>query len=76
MKTEKERLSEEAIANKRRYDNEYLKELYKNFVVHIPKDECEEYDELLKKLGLSRVQFIRKIFKMINEGKIDIKKED
>ena len=78
-KYEKDRLSEEAIDNKRRYDNEYLRENYKNFVVHIPKEECENYDEIIKQYGLSRVQFIRLVFKMINNGKInlkEIKKED
>lgn len=78
-KYEKDRLSDDAIGNKRRYDNEYLKENYKNWVAHLKKEECEEFDELLKKFGISRIQFIRLIFKKINEGKIDLKelkKED
>lgn len=74
--TEKDRLSEEAIANKRRYDNEYLINNYKNFVAHIPNEEYELYTEILKKLKLTKVQFIRIVFKMIEKGELVLKKED
>ena len=76
MRTEKDRLTDTAIANKRRYDNEYLLTNYKNFVVHIPKDEYELYEEILKKLHLTKVQFIRIVFKMVENGELVIKKDE
>lgn len=62
MRTEKDRLSENAIANKRRYDSEYLKEHYKLFAVGLPKEEYEDLCKLIKKNKLSKVQFVRNAF--------------
>ena len=43
MTKEQERLSPEAIANKRRYNLEYRKRNYKNFTVGLTIEEAEEY---------------------------------
>jgi len=72
MKTEKERLSSEAIANKRRYDKEYLKEYYTNYSVHISKEEAKKFDSILKKHNLSKVKFFRKMFELLDQNKIDV----
>lgn len=72
--SEKDRLTDEAIANKRRYDGEYLKENYKQIHFHIRKEEAEEFQKLLKQLKISNNDFIRLCIKLLKQGKI--KKED
>lgn len=58
-KSERERLSDEAIANKRKYDQNYLKENYKLFAVGLLKEEYEELKWLIKENGISNVEFVR-----------------
>lgn len=74
MKAEKDRLSEDAIANKRRYDMEYMKENYGTLHISLPKEELAEIKKLIKENGLTYVDFIRICAKLLKEGKI--KKED
>jgi len=71
---EKERLSEEAIANKRRYDKEYLKENYKQFSVSLPKEELLDIKKTIKQNSLTNSEFLRLCIKLLKDGKI--KKED
>lgn len=68
--TEKERLSETAIANKRRYNAEYYKEHYKGFNVSLPVEEYNEIMKYIKDLKLTRVEFIRNVFKYIKENNV------
>ena len=72
MKTEKDRLSSEAIANKRRYDSEYLKEYYTHFSVHITKEEAKKFNDILKEHHLSKVGFLRKVFELLEQNKLDV----
>ena len=72
--TEKDRLSEEAIANKRRRDAEYLKEHYKQIHISLPKEEVDDIKKTLKKYKFTNSQFLRLCVKLLKEGKI--KKED
>lgn len=67
---EKERLTEDAIANKRKYDAEYLKENYKQLHISMPKEEIEKIKKLIKENGFTNVEFIRLCVKMLEEGKI------
>lgn len=62
------KLSDTAKANKYRYDSEYLKENYKTFAVCLPKSEYEDYCELLKKLNVSKINFIRNTFKELKKS--------
>ena len=71
---EKDRLSEEAIANKRRYDLEYIKQNYKYFSISAPKEEVEDIKKTIKQHGFAYVDFLRLCIKLLKEGKI--KKED
>lgn len=71
---EKERLSEEAIANKRRYDAEYLKENYGQLAISLPKQELKDIKRVIKDNGLTNSEFLRLCVKLLKEGKI--KKED
>ena len=74
MTKEKDRLSEEALANKRRYNLEYRRNKYKNFLVGLPKEEWEELIKNIAKNKMTRVEFVRIAHKLLKEGKI--KKED
>lgn len=65
---EKDRLSETAIANKRRYDAEYLKEHYKLFAVGLPIEEYNDLCEFIKKNKMSKVEFVRQSFKKAKEN--------
>lgn len=70
MTKEEERLSAEAIENKRRYNAEYIKTHYVRKSVSLPKEEYEKYQQLLKKNNLTAVNFIRLAMKQLEEGKI------
>lgn len=70
MKTEKDRLSEDAIANKRRYDAEYMKENYKQFHISMPSKEVEDAKRLIKEKGFTNVDFFRLCLKLLKEDKI------
>jgi hypothetical protein len=74
MTKEEERMSPEAIENKRRYNAEYFKEKYARISFGIPKEEAEEFKKLMKKNGFSNIEFLRLCIKLLKEGKI--KKED
>lgn len=73
MKTERHRLSKEAIGNKRRYDADYLSKYYTHFSVHIPKEEVKKYDELLKSKKMTRVKFLRLAFKLLENDELSKK---
>lgn len=74
-KYEKDRLSDDAIANKRRYDAEYLKDNYKQVHISLPKETADEFKELIKASGFdSNADFIRYCISKMNEG--TLKKED
>ena len=45
--------------NKKNYIQEYNKEHYKTFKVDLKKEELQELNELLKKEGLTKAQFLR-----------------
>ena len=66
---ERLRLSEEAIANKRKYDQQYIKDNYKYFAVAVPKEEYEDFMKLLKKNNLSKINFFRESIKNLKEKK-------
>ena len=70
MTKEQERLSEEAIARKRLYDAEYIKEKYVRKSISIPKEEYQEYEKLLKDNKLTKMEFLRLSMKALKEGKI------
>jgi hypothetical protein len=70
--TEKDRLSETAIANKRRYDQEYWKEHYKMFSVGVPIEEYEDYMKMIKNKKMTKVEFLRKAFKYIKDNNIEL----
>ena len=74
MIKEKDRLSEEALANKRRYNLEYIRNNYVRKSISFPKEEYERYEKLLKKAKMTKIEFVRLAFKLLEEGKI--KKED
>ena len=66
---ERLRLSDEAIANKRRYDQEYIKEHYKHLVIALPIEEYEDLKKTLKNNKLTNVGFIRESLKNLKEKK-------
>ena len=72
MKTEKHRLSSEAIANKRRYDSEYLKEYYTYFTFHISKEEAKKFNDILKEKKLRKIDFLRQAFTLLEKDKFDV----
>ncbi len=55
--------------NQQQYIKEYNKEHYKTFKVELKKEEKEELDELLKKLGITKAAFLRDAIKNLNETK-------
>lgn len=74
MSKEEQRMSPEAIANKRRYNAEYFKENYSRVSFGMPKKEIEEFKKLMKQNNFSNIEFLRLCIKMLKDGKI--KKED
>jgi len=71
MTKEQERLSPEAIANKRRYNKEYRATFYRQFAIGLPKEEYEEAMEILKKHNMTRTEFIRSAILALNKGKFE-----
>lgn len=45
--------------NKAKYDAEYIKEHYSRFLVDLPKEEKEDFDNLLKEENMSKSQFLK-----------------
>ena len=72
---EKERLSDDAIANKRAYNQLYMKENYIRKSISIPRVDYEKYEKLLKDNKMTKIEFIRLAFKALAEGKIKKEKE-
>ena len=74
MTKEQERLSPEAIANKRRYNLEYRKRNYKNFTVGLTIEEAEEAEKILSENNITKIEFVRLALNLLKNGKIS--KED
>lgn len=70
MTKEQERMSPEAIANKRRYSLEYRKRNYKNFTVGLTVDEFKEANEILSNANMSKLEFVRLALNLLKNGKI------
>ncbi len=70
MTKEQERLSPEAIANKRRYNLEYRKRNYKNFTVGLTVEEYNEAKKILSDNHLSNLEFVRLALYLLKNGKI------
>ncbi len=70
MTKEQERLSPEAIANKRRYNLEYRKRNYKNFTVGLTVEEYNEAKKILSDNHLSNLEFVRLALNLLKNGKI------
>lgn len=70
MTKEQERLSPEAIANKRRYNLEYRKRNYKNFTVGLTVEEYNEAKKILSDNHLSNLEFVRLALNSLKNGKI------
>ena len=45
--------------NQQKYINQYKKENYKQFTTVLKKDEMEELQKLMDKLGMNRAEFLR-----------------
>lgn len=70
MTKEQERMSPEAIANKRRYNLEYRKRNYKNFTVGFTVDEYNEAKKILSEHNMSNLEFVRLALNLLKNGKI------
>jgi len=53
---------------KKSYIQEYNKEHYKTFKVDLKKEELQELNELLKKEGLTKAQFLRDAIKDLKKA--------
>ena len=56
--------------NKKEYDKKYHKENRsekKIWLVELPKDEKEKYDNMLKEKNITKIQFLRNSFKELKE---------
>jgi hypothetical protein len=69
MTKEQERLSPEAIANKRAYNLQYRREFYRQFAIAVPKEEFDEAMLILKKNNMSKIEFFRSAIQALNKGK-------
>lgn len=70
MTKEQERLSPEAIANKRRYNLDYRKRNYKNLTVGLTLEEYDEAKKILSDNNLSNLEFFRLALYLLKNGKI------
>ena len=50
-----------------KYIQEWKREKYKIWKADIPKEEKEEYDRILKKLNLTKPEFLKKAFELIRK---------
>lgn len=64
------KMSDKAIANKRKYDAEYIKEHYKTIHIGLPKDEANEIKKVILDNGFTLVEFMRLCVELLKEGKI------
>lgn len=55
--------------NATKYKNEYKKENYKQFSTVLKKEEMQELDELMAKLGMNRAELLRYAIKKLKEEK-------
>lgn len=62
-------MKEKKEFNQQQYIKEYNQEHYKTFKVELKKEEKEELDELLKKLGITKASFLRDAIKNLKETK-------
>jgi len=62
--------SEQALANKRRYDTAYMNEKYGTLHLSMPKDELEEIKKIITSNGFTYVEFVRLCAKLLKQGKI------
>lgn len=60
-------LSRKALENKRKYNRERTKELYKSFSVTLPKEEHKQICEYLQSVGMNKAEFIRWAFDKLRE---------
>ena len=60
-------LSKKALENKRRYNRERTKELYKTFSATLPKGEYKEICEYLQQIKVNKVEFVRWAYNKIRE---------
>jgi hypothetical protein len=63
-------LKDETKRRKNDYIRDYNKEHKRIFSARLYKDEYEEIDELIKKRGMNKAQFIRYAAAKLKEGKI------
>ena len=50
-----------------KYIQEWKKENYKIWKADIPKKDKEEYDRILKELGMTKPEFLKKAFELIKK---------
>lgn len=60
-------LSRKALENKRKYNRERTKELYKSFSVTLPKEEHKQICEYLQSVGMNKAEFVRWAFDKLRE---------
>jgi len=60
-------LSRKALENKRKYNRERTKELYKTFSATLPKEEHKQLCEYLQSVGMNKAEFIRWAFDKLRE---------
>lgn len=60
-------LSRKALENKRKYNRERTKELYKTFSVTLPKEEHKQICEYLQSVGMNKAEFVRWAFDKLRE---------
>ena len=53
--------------NSTKYKNDYKKENYKQFSTVLKKDEMEELQRLMDKLGMNRAEFLRYAMKKLDK---------
>lgn len=63
-------MKDEVRRKKNDYIRDYNKEHKRIFSARLYKDEYEEIDELIKKRGMNKAQFIRYAAAKLKEGKI------
>ena len=63
-------MKDETKRRKNDYIRDYNKEHKRIFSARLYKDEYEEIDELIKKRGMNKAQFIRYAAAKLKEGKI------
>lgn len=60
-------LSRKALENKRKYNRERTKELYKTFSATLPKEEHKQLCEYLQSVGMNKAEFVRWAFDKLRE---------